>query len=366
MQNYGATLNIQRQILLPFSGSLSQKSVKKIAPTPIGRKIKSFKIDRVNSSPTSLAKTVNPEKTVRLPNFVRSRPYPVKISVETVATQADNFSSRSYLQPTRVTTQPKSGNSPLSPRFWWHLLLLVGSVILMLPILFQTSSEARNLLERAKIYIELDSSEATSIPDSGRIHLHHNQASAFNRAIRQTKSIKPDSPFYPQAQEDILRWSEVILDIAQGRANREDWAGAIAAARLVPQDESSVEFVAQQAAEAVEDWQLQARRQKSYQNHLAEAKMLINPSQASSYIQAIGILKQIPPGVLVYQEAQSLIEQWSQQIYLIADYRASQGDFQRAIAAAALVPKDSFYYHQARQSMTKWLIGINRANQSLF
>ncbi len=358
MQNYGATLNVQRQILLPFSGSLSQKSVKKIAPTPIGRKIKSFKIDRVNSSPTSLAKTVNPEKTVRLPNFVRSRPYPVKILVETVATQSDNFGSRSYLQPTRVN-QPKSGNSPLSPRFWWHLLLLVGSVILMLPILFQTSSQARNLLERAKIYIELDSSEVTSIPDSGRIHLHHNQASAFNRAIRQTKSIEPDSPFYPQAQEDILRWSEVILDIAKGRASQEDWAGAIAAARLVPQDESSVEFVAQQAAEAVKHWQIQARRQKSYQNHLVRAKMLINPSQASSYIQAIAILRQISPGVPEYQEAQSFIEQWSQQIYLIADYRASQGDFQRAIAAAALVPKDSFYYHQARQSMTKWLIGIN-------
>ncbi len=353
MQNCGATLNIHQHPVLPFSGSPGQKKLKKIAPLPIGMKIKSFKIKDVNSSRALIAKDANLGTTVRLPNFVRSQPSPVNISTERVVTESLNFCSRSYPQPDRVT-QPKPCNSGATKRFWWHWLLLVGSTILMLPMLFQTSSQARNLLETAKIYLELNSQQAISLPDSGRIHLQNNQASSYNRAIRQAKTIEPDSPFYQQAQADIIRWSEVILDIAQGRANQEDFAGAIAAAKLIPQDETSAEFIAQQATEAVVHWQLRAQRQNLYQNYLAAAKIIINPSQASSYNRAIRILRQIPPGVKEYQEAQNLIRQWSQQIYLIANHRAAKGDFKQAIEAAALVPKDSPYYQEAKNSMIRW------------
>ena len=349
----GATFNIHQQPVLPLSNPPSRKQLKKIAPLPIGVKIKSFKIEDANSSRSPIAKAVNLGTTVRLPNFVHSQPSPLDIFTDRIVTKSLNFCSPSYSQPDGGT-QPKPCKSGSTKRFWWHWLLLVGSTILMLPILFQTSSQARNLLERAKVYLELNSQQATSMPDTGRIHLQNNQASQFNRAIRQARSIEPDSPFYQQAQADIIRWSAVILDIAQGRASQGDFADAIAAAKLVPQDETSVRFIAQQAAEAIEHWQLRAQRQNLYQHSLAEAKKLINPNQASSYNQAIRILRQISPGIKEYPEAQNLISQWSKQIYLIASHRAARGDFKQAIAAAALVPKDSPYYQEARNSMIRW------------
>ncbi len=353
MQNNGTTLNIHRQPVLPFFSSSSQTRLKKIAPVPIGMKIKSFKIEDVNSSRSSIAQVVKMKTTIKLPNFVNSQPSTLNIFTEGVVTQSLNSYSRRYPQPNRVT-QPKLRHSGGTKRFWWHWLLLVGSTILMLPLLFQTSSQASNLLEKAKIYLELNSQQATSLPESGQIYLQNNQASTFNRAIREARTIEPNSPSYQQAQADIVRWSEVILDIAQGRVAQKDFAGAIAAVKLIPQDETSVYSIAQQATEAVKHWQLRAQRQNLYQNSLSRAKKLINPSQASSYNLAIRMLQQIPPGVEEYPKVQYLIRQWSRQIYLIANYRAAQGDLKQAIEAAALVPKDSFYYQEARNLIIKW------------
>ena len=352
MQNYGAALNINQQPVLPFNDSSNQRTLKKIAPVPIGEKIKSFKIGEIQSSRSPLAKAANLGTTVRLPNFVHSQPSPLAIFRDRVVTKSLNFCAPNYPQLDRVT-QLQEYNSGSIKRFWWRWLLSVGTTILMLPLLWQTSSQA-NLLERAKIYLDLNSQQATSMPDSGRSHLQHNQASQFNQAIRQARAINPDSPFYSEAQSDIIRWSEVILDIAQGRARHGDFAGAIAAAKLIPQDETSVRFIAQQATEAIEHWQLRAQRQNLDHSPLAGAKELINPSQASSYNHAIRIVRKISPGVKEYREAQSLIKQWSKQIYLIANHRAAKGDFKQAIEAAALVPKDSPYYQEAKNSMIRW------------
>ncbi|WP_019504359.1 hypothetical protein [Pleurocapsa sp. PCC 7319] len=354
MQNCEGTLNISQKPVLLFPTPSSQKKTNKIYPLPIGVKIKSFKIKDVDSSQSPVAKAINLETNIRLPNFVRSPASPLNmLGEQIVAKSSDNFYFRG--NPTEDwVIQPMSYQTGAQRRFWWRWLLLIGSSILMLPILFQASTPASNLLEKAKIYIELNSHQVMSLPDSARNHLHSDQASSFNRAIRKARAIEPYSPHYQQAQADILRWSEVILDIAQGRANREDFAGAIAAANLIPQDEPSTKFIAQKAAESVLYWQLRAKRQNLHQNYLATAKKIINPNYASSYNQAIKILRQISPGVAEHLEAQNLIRQWSKQIYLIANHRAAQGDYQQAIKAAALVPLDSHYYQQAQNSMMKW------------
>ncbi|WP_026102920.1 hypothetical protein [Pleurocapsa sp. PCC 7319] len=366
MHNCGATLNIYKSPVLPFISPPVQKKLHKITPLPIGLKIKSFKIEDVNySRSTSLMngaqsrrqsptdEAIKLEATVRLPSFVHSSPIPLNIFSNQVVTKSRDFVSYSDSQPDQII-QSKPVYSGANHRFWWRWLLIVGCSILMLPLLFQTSSQASNLLEKVKMHLQLNSHQARSFPNSGRIHLQDNQASSFNRAIRKARAIEPDSPFYHQAQVDINRWSEVILDIAQGRADEEDFAGAIAAAQLIPQDESSAEFVAQEATDAILHWQLKAQRQNLYQNYLAGAKKIINPNQASSYNQAIRILRQISPGVEEYDEAQSLIRQWSKQIYLIANDRAAKGEYQQAIEAAALIPQDFPYYQQAKNSILRW------------
>ena len=349
MQNCGAILKINRQPVLPFISPPLMKQLQEISSMPIGTKIKSFQIKRVSSSSTS----PNSRATVKLPNFTQTPSLSLDIFADRVISKSISFYLQSYTYSDRVVPTAENISSS-TKRFWWNLLLSIGTIILFIPFLLQTSSQARDLLERAKIYLELDSPEAVSIPNSGKHHLQDNQASHFNRAIRQARTIEPYSPFYEDAKLDIIRWSEVILDIAQGRASRGDFNGAIAAAKLIPQDEASVHFIAQQATKSSEHWQRRARQQNINRSSLEEAKKLINPTQASSYSQAIGVLRRIVPGGQGYQEAQSLIEQWSRQIYLIANYRASKGNYAQAIEAANLVPKDSPYYQGARNAMIKW------------
>ncbi len=206
--------------------------------------------------------------------------------------------------------------------------------------------------QNPKIYTDLNSQQVDYLPDSNRIYLKNNQASTFNRAINQAKEIQPDSPFFQQAQADIARWSKVILDIAYGRASEGDLSGAIAAAKLTPQNDSSTKLIAQKATEAVQIWQSRARKQNLYQNYLAQAKASIKPGQASSYNRAIGILQKINSGVEQYSEAQDLIKQWNEQIYLIANRRAASGNLKQAAAAAALLSRNSAYYQEAKKLQT--------------
>lgn len=72
------------------------------------------------------------------------------------------------------------------------------------------------------------------------------QISAFNQAIQQARRIPPTDPAYAQAQQDIDRWSALILKVAEQRANQsnggsrrravQNYRSAIAAAQLVPRD----------------------------------------------------------------------------------------------------------------------------------
>jgi uncharacterized caspase-like protein len=72
------------------------------------------------------------------------------------------------------------------------------------------------------------------------------QISAFNRAIEQARRIPSTDPTYAQAQQDIDRWSQIILAVAERRANQsnggsrrravQNYRAAIEAAQLVPRD----------------------------------------------------------------------------------------------------------------------------------
>ena len=333
MRDCGATFRIDRQPVLPLVDLLSQQESETITLLPIGAKIKSFKIDDFLPGDRSVK--------IDLPNFADLSSYLLNADDKQTVAQPDNSCS------TQI-----QGNVRTVKRFWWHWLLLTSTTIsiLVLLILFQSSTQAKNILENAKIYIDLNSSEATTLPASSRAYLQDSQASPLNRAIRQAREIESDSPFYAEAQEDIDRWSETILDIARGRAGEQDFAGAIAAAKLVPQNNSSTE-IAQQATEAVENWQLQAQKNDLYQSYLQQAQMSLDPKRASSYNQAIAILKKIAPGAKEYAEAQHLIDRWNEQIYLIAEERAAQGDFKQATEAAILVSEDSLYHQLAKDSI---------------
>ncbi|AFZ34121.1 hypothetical protein Sta7437_0514 [Stanieria cyanosphaera PCC 7437] len=284
-------------------------------------------------------------KHPELPSFIYSKTAVAMTCAEVIPHQNHNF-------------KPKISTS--TKRFWWQWLLWGISVILILP----NTSDAHELLSKAKIYLHLDSSVTTALPESGKSYLQSSQASDFQKAIQKAQEVQPNSPFFSEAQSDIIRWSHVILDIAQGRASQGDWVGAIAAAQLILQQQPPIQSLIEETEVAVRQWQLQAQIEGRKQNLVTVAQTMIEPSQASSYNRAIAVLRQVPVDAQDYQLAQHWIGRWSKQIYLIAHSRAAQGDFVGAIAAAQLIPKDSLDYQRANEFMVDWQ--ENLATELLF
>jgi len=176
------------------------------------------------------------------------------------------------------------------------------------------------------------------------------QASEFSKAIDMARKVQPDDPLYQQAQQNISRWSQVMMDIAEGRAQKNNFASAIAAAKMIPKDDPSVH---QKAQQAMEQWKVLSTNNQN-QELIQGAKKAIKPNQASSYNRALNILSQLKPEQTGYTEAQQLKAQWSEKIYLMANTRAAQDKLKEAIETAKLVPQNTFSYEKAQKAIAKW------------
>lgn len=172
-------------------------------------------------------------------------------------------------------------------------------------------------------------------------------ASLFSDAIERARQVPLGDPQYDQAQADIARWSQVILDLAEGRAASGNFNGAMAAASLVPTDQANTYA---QAQAAIQHWQ---QRQTNRQI-LQQAQAMLQPDQATSFRDAILLIQQIPADFPESATAQDRISQWSQDILVIARARAAAGDLPGAIAAAERVPPDTSAYDQAQQDIQTW------------
>ncbi len=181
-------------------------------------------------------------------------------------------------------------------------------------------------------------------------------ASSFSQAIIKASQIPQSDPLYPEAQNQIERWSLTILDIASGRALKGDYDGAINAAKLVPKN---VRPIYQEAQLAIAAWEPQLAQQKKANEGFNEAllksaKEQIQPGQASSYIKAINEARKIRSGEPKYEEAQKLITQWSNTIFSIAQVRAKNKNLSEAILAGELVPSGTPAYESAQKALADW------------
>ncbi|MBE9094060.1 caspase family protein [Tychonema sp. LEGE 07203] len=181
--------------------------------------------------------------------------------------------------------------------------------------------------------------------------LKDGSASSFNRAVVKARTIPASDPLYPQAQQDIERWSLTILDIANGRATRGDFTGAIAAAKLMPDVNKAVY---NQSKEAIAQWEELSKEQQANAALLSAAKGQIKRGVASSYSKGIQQATEIQPGEPKYEEAQQLIGQWSEAILKIAQLRGSQGKLKDAVEAASLVPSGTKSYQPAQKAIASW------------
>ena len=188
------------------------------------------------------------------------------------------------------------------------------------------------------------------ILQQARTLIQGNRASQFSDAIAAARQIQPGQPFYDEAQQDVDRWSQTIFDMAVGRAQRGDYRGAMAAVQLVPSDRA----LGTDAQKALDYWTVLDQQKETNILILEEAQLMIQFDSASSYNDAITLLRQIPEGQVYFFEAQRLMGDWSTAILDLAEERAAQGQYPQAIAAAALVPPETPNYAVAQAAIDRW------------
>lgn len=176
-------------------------------------------------------------------------------------------------------------------------------------------------------------------------------ASTLNDAIRKARSVPSNDPVHKDAELSILRWSEMIMDIAEGRAAQNNFVGAMAAAKLVPDINLTLY---KEAQDATKEWGALAEEQKINQTKLRDAEKLIRPGVVSSYGKAIDKASTISGDQLGSQEARKSIDEWSAKILEMAYRRASLGQYKEAIAAATLIPDGAKSYDEAQKSINIW------------
>ncbi|MBD2528484.1 caspase family protein [Nostoc flagelliforme FACHB-838] len=189
-----------------------------------------------------------------------------------------------------------------------------------------------------------------AVLDLAKMSLRQTQASDLSMAIATARKIRPGEPLYEQAQENIKIWSQMILDLAEGRAKQRQYASAIAAARLITKNEAPYA----KAQAAINLWRLEGKQYVSNKTLLDAANALIKPEQASTYNRAIEVAKKVPAGQPGFDTAQKSINKWSEKILDMAKRRAAQGERNAGIATAALVPEETTAYEDAQDAIQKW------------
>ncbi|MEM1251594.1 MAG: caspase family protein [Cyanobacteria bacterium P01_H01_bin.21] len=193
-----------------------------------------------------------------------------------------------------------------------------------------------------------DDTGTAALLEEARRSLRPSQASRFASAIATARQIPPDDPNYSQAQADIQRWSQVILDLAEGRAAEAELEAAISAARLIPSEPADIYQTAQ---ERIGLWQ----RRADARAIIREAQALPRIGQASTYQEGILRLQEVPEELPIeYADAQRLITDWTGTMLSIARDRADRGLFFGAIEAAELIPEGTANYDQAQAEIRRW------------
>ncbi|MEH1814857.1 MAG: caspase family protein [Nostoc sp.] len=189
-----------------------------------------------------------------------------------------------------------------------------------------------------------------AVLDLAKMSLRQTQASDLSMAIATARKIQSGEPLYEQAQENIQIWSQMILDLAEGRAKQRQYASAIAAARLITKDEAPYA----KAQAAINLWRLEGKQYVSNKTLLDAANALIKSEQASTYNRAIEVAKKVPADQPGFDTAQKSINKWSEKILDLAKRRAAEGERNAAIATAALVPEETAAYEDAQDAIQKW------------
>jgi uncharacterized caspase-like protein len=271
-------------------------------------------------------------------------------SAETQDAEAQNAEAKNASKNNAATAEEKAAaqtliaqaNAALSQKQYSEALIALQQVPRS-----QRDEKFSSVLTQARAGAAAAQQANASVLTEARTAIQPTQASQFTEAIAKARLIKPGEPFYEAAQEDIRSWSQVILDIAEGRATSGSLESAIAAAKVMPFDNAEYH---QKAQDRIAFWQ---QRQQS-RKIIAEAQKIPKLGEASTYQQGIVKLREVPIEHPEYEAAQRIADQWSESIFSIAQARAAQGRESAAIQAAVLVPAGTTAYEPTQQAIRRW------------
>ncbi|MBV8884282.1 MAG: phage tail tape measure protein [Chroococcidiopsidaceae cyanobacterium CP_BM_RX_35] len=255
---------------------------------------------------------------------------------------------------------------------------------------FQTAQAAipeygRQLLDLAQAALDQHNTDAavkiaSSIPESAKLQAEvqdfttiagawrdawSDTIPSLQSAIAVVQNIGSDRPMYSKAQELLDRWQLQIGDVAHLEKARElaqggeikDLQAAMTEAQLIPDQNPD----ASERDEEVTGWR---RRIETIEDrpYLDKAEQIASGGDINSLQAAIDAANQIASGRALYQEAQSKVANWTNQIQRMQDQPyldqartlASNGDLPGAIAEAQNIQPGRALSSEAQAAITDW------------
>ncbi len=151
----------------------------------------------------------------------------------------------------------------------------------------------------------------------------------------------------PLPQKNLLNWAKVglFLSVILGAGG-----GGIYALRSQIAIDSQPQPLVKPAVSKLVSTEPQALPITS----IAQARLFVKPGDATSRYIAILTARQIPPDSQAATEVQPSIEQWSKEIYEIAQGYAERKLWRLAIDTAKMVPPNTAAYDATQISMAEW------------
>ncbi|MEP0909876.1 hypothetical protein NDI45_02950 [Leptolyngbya sp. GB1-A1] len=175
----------------------------------------------------------------------------------------------------------------------------------------------------------------------------------WNSAIQVASQIGNGRSLHAEAQDEIRTWRDraedsidkPLLDRARQLANQGRYGDAIEVATQIGSGRSLYD----EAQSDIQEWSQQSQGQSEMQ----EAYRAASAGSTRMLISAIRIANRIPSGSLARAEADRMIDQWSQEILQRAESQALY-DVTGAIRIAKSIPSSSSIYESAQQQIQVW------------
>ncbi|MBW4654383.1 MAG: caspase family protein [Kaiparowitsia implicata GSE-PSE-MK54-09C] len=185
------------------------------------------------------------------------------------------------------------------------------------------SSSSNDLDSESGVTADLDSAErafaeARAMTQDLQVSAD-TQVSRLAEAIQRARQVPADHGYYADAQQEINRWSQMMLDVAELRSVRpnggnaltaaQNFAGAIAAAQLIPTDRPGIRALAD---ESIARWSGDMMDLAELQAYWGDPGL------------AIAVAQQVPAQAPKHGDAQQAIANW--QVALEQQRIAAQQD----------------------------------------